>query len=272
MRLGIHGSVRNGLVQALDEARQAGCETMQMLPYRRHGVPDGEELARFRSGLRKSPVRSLLVHSRFVPSLASSDEKRRARSVELLAFELGLAGELGAELYVLHAGAYSPGGTAEDGLKKAAESINLAVGQAGYKGRILIENVPGGGRRLCGSLEEIAGLRESLRIPSGVCLDTAHAWAAGYDLSSVEGALKFVARAHKLFGDDVAAFHLNDSGALLGSRQEHHEHWGKGRLGKEGIAALLARPEYAETPAIVETPKTPGGDQANLAFLAKLRG
>ncbi len=271
MILGIHGSVREGISQALGEAESLQVRSLQLLPYRRHHFPSTEELSLFRNRRAKSSVRFLIVHSRFVPSLASSDEVRRARSVELLARELSLAEGLGAETYILHAGAYSEGGTAERGGNLAAESITKAVGLTNYKGMILIENVPGGGRRLGGSLEEIAGLRDALRVAkSGVCIDTAHAFAAGYDMSSAEGVFKFLARAHRLFGAGLRAFHLNDTRALIGSRREDHAHWGEGRLGREGIKALLDRSEYAETPAIVETPKTPGGDRRNLDYLAAL--
>lgn len=270
MILGIHGSVRTGLSAALDEARQAGVRVLQILPYRRHHVPDQEELAAFRGKLGDM---RLLVHSRFVPSLASSDESRRARSVELLAMELKLAQGLGAEDFVLHAGAYSPGGTPEEGLKKCGESISKAAGFTDFRGTILIENVPGGGRRLGGRLEQIARLRDLIgaRAKSGVCLDTAHAWAAGYDVSSAEGVLKFLARAHRLFGDGVRAFHLNDTRARLSSGREDHAHWGEGFLGREGLESLLSREEYADTPAILETPKTPGGDRRNLDWVAALR-
>jgi deoxyribonuclease-4 len=104
-----------------------------------------------------------------------------------------------------------------------------------------------------------------------MCLDTAHAWAAGYDLSAAEAALKFVARAHRLLGAEaVRAFHLNDSRALLGSHLENHWHWGKGRLGLEGLQVLLAREEFADIPGILETPKEPGADAANLAVVRGL--
>ena len=125
-----------------------------------------------------------------------------------------------------------------------------------------------------GSFEELARLHDAAkpRLRSlGFCLDTAHAWAAGYDLSVAEAALKFASRAHRLLGADaVRAFHLNDSRALLGSHREHHEHWGKGRLGLEGLRVLLEREEYSAVPGILETPKAPGADAANLAVVRAL--
>jgi deoxyribonuclease-4 len=125
-----------------------------------------------------------------------------------------------------------------------------------------------------GTFEELARLQDAVGpfVPGlGICLDTAHAWAAGYDLSAAEGALKFVARAHRLLGADaVRAFHLNDSRALLGSNREHHWHWGKGRIGLEGLKVLLDREEFASLPGILETPKEPDADAANLAVVRAL--
>lgn len=274
MILGIHASVARGHLRALDEAKNLDCAALQILPYRRHHPPSSEELSAFRSARAGSGVRVLLVHSRFVPSLASSDETRRSRSVMHLAEELRLCAALGGDAYVLHAGAYSPDSDEPAGIELFADSVRRAVQSSSFSGSILLENVPGGGRRMGGSFEELARLLDAVRphVRSlGACLDTAHAWAAGYDLSAAEAALKFVSRAHRLLGADaVRAFHLNDSRALLGSHREHHWHWGKGRLGLEGLKVLLAREEFAEIPGILETPKEPGADAANLAVVRGL--
>ncbi len=274
MILGIHASVARGFLRTLEEARTLDCAALQILPYRRHHPPSNDELAVFRAAREQSGVRVLLVHSRFVPSLASSDETRRSRSIAHLAEELRLSAALGGEAYVLHAGAYSPDSDAEAGIKLFAESIRRAALSSAYSGALLIENVPGGGRRMGGSLEELARIQDVLKpsVPKlGICLDTAHAWAEGYDLSAAESALKFVSRAHRLLGTDaVRAFHLNDSRALLGSHREHHWHWGKGRLGLEGLKVLLEREEFADIPGILETPKEPGADAANLAVVRGL--
>lgn len=274
MILGIHASVRQGHLAALAEGEALACEALQVLPYPRHRAPTDEDLAGFRAARAASRVKVLLVHSRFVPSLASSDAARRARSVAHLARELRLSDALGGDAYVLHAGAYSPEASADDGIAHFAESVRRAITETGFQGELLLENVPGGGRRMGGSFEDLARLRDALGGAArrlGFCLDTAHAWAAGYDLSSAEGALKFAARAHRLLGSDaVRAFHLNDSRALLGSHREHHEHWGKGRLGLEGLGVLLSREEFARVPGILETPKSPGADAENLALARRL--
>lgn len=270
MILGIHASVRRGFAAALEEAEALGCPAMQMLPYPRHQDPSPGQLSEFRSARERGCVRRLLVHSRFVPSLASADEARRARSVSHLEKELRLAEGLGGEAYVLHAGAFSPESDQAGGIRLFTESVGLAYRRSGAKVPILLENVPGGGRRLGGSLEEMAELLSGVArwVPgAGVCLDTAHAFAAGHDISTAEGVLMFLARVNRLIGADrVRAFHLNDTRAHLGTHLESHEHWGEGRLRGECLRAFLERAEYAETPAILETPKEDGADKRNLEF------
>lgn len=266
MILGIHCSVRAGFSAALAEAEALGCAAFQILPYRRHHPPTSDELAGFKAAARG---RRVLVHSRFVPNLMSADPARRRRSAEHLASELRLAAALGGEAYVLHAGAYSPGSDIEEALGCFRESLTFALRAAGRAPPLLVENIPGGGRRVGGTLEELARLRDTAPV-AGFCLDTAHAWAAGYDVASAEGMLKFLSKAHRLLGaESVKAFHLNDTRALLGSHRESHEHWGEGRLGAEGLRVLLRRPEYVGAIGIVETPKEPGADERNLAFAAR---
>lgn len=254
MILGLHCAVNRGFEAALERAKATGIRAMQMLPYPRHERdPAPEALAGFRARREAAGIR-LVVHSRFVPSLASSDEKRRTASVRLLAHELDLALSLGAESYVIHAGAWSPGATHEDGVKLFGRSVREA--REGRPLRFLIENVPGGGRRLGGTLEELARLAEAAGEGDGFCLDTAHAWAEGYDLSSAEAVLKFLAKVHRLLGAErVGAFHLNGTRALLGSHRENHASFEDGYLRTECLRAFLERPEYADVPAILEVPR-----------------
>lgn len=272
MIIGLHCPIREGLSAALEHARSLQIKVMQMLPYRRHHESTEAEMSAFRAQREAAGIR-LLVHSRFVPSLACADEARRLNSVKLLAQELRLAAALGGEGYILHGGAYSEGGTLEEGIRLFGASVRQAASQAQCRLPILIENVPGGGRRMGGTLEELARLGDELGRLSGLgfCLDTAHAWAAGYDLSSTEAMLRFLSRAHHLLGSQrVRAFHLNDSRALLGSHREHHEHWGQGHVRSEGLKVLLERPEYAGVPGILETP--PGEDGRNLDYVGRLVG
>lgn len=274
MILGLHCGVRDGYDSALRQASEARCGVMQVLPYRRHGEDNAAERAVFKNSWRGIGCKRVIAHSRFVPSLASSDDERRGRSQFMLLREFHFAWELGADAFILHAGAYSPGASKEEGLKLCTESIAQAVKATGTGISVIVENVPGGGRRLGGTLEDLAELLKRLAdagVSAGVCLDTAHAWAAGYDLASAEGMLRWLSRVHRVLGSsNVRAFHLSDTRAGLGSHREHHEHWGEGYLGAEGLKVLLARPEYADLPGILETPLGGGADRRNLDFVGAL--
>lgn len=282
MLIGLHVGIRQGPRAALARAVELGLEALQILPYRRRPgseegfrweKPDAAQAAELREALARGDVRRLAVHSRYVPFLASADPEARRRSTELLARELGFARDLGGGEFVLHLGAYSPGSDPAEGTRLFAEGVAEAYAGAPGAPRLVMENVPGGGRRMGGRLEELAALRAELAargVDCGVCLDTAHAWAAGYDVAGAAGMETFLDRAAALFGAaNVTLFHLNDTGAPLGSHREHHDHWGAGRLGREGLKRLLSRPDYAHAAGILEMP--PGRDAENLAFVRTLR-
>ncbi|MHB2026329.1 MAG: TIM barrel protein [Elusimicrobiota bacterium] len=274
MILGIHASVAQGLASAVDEVRVLGLELAQMLPYQRNNIPGRDEISEFISHRKRAGVRRLVIHSRFVPNPGSNDEKRRRRSVELLAMELSLAQDLGGESFVMHAGAYSPGFDGARAAELVAETIDEARRRSGCGFPICVENVPGGGRRMGADLEGVARIIDALKrrnVDCGVCLDTAHAWAAGYPIDSEEGALGFLSLAENLFGSSaIRVFHLNDTLAARGSHRENHWHWGKGLLSRGAARAFLRRKEYAQTAAIIETPKGFNSDAANLEFLRSL--
>ena len=211
---------------------------MQCCPTSAPGA-DSPQLAEFR-GAERSCIRRP-DYSRFVPSLASSEEVRRSRSVSHLRKNFAWRRDWRRGLCP-HAGAFSPESDKGEGVRLFADSVGLAYRRSGVRIPILVENVPGGGRRLGGSLEELAELLSGVGrwVPgAGVCLDSAHAFAAGHDIATAEGVLKFLARVNRLIGaDKVRAFHLNDTRALLGTHLESHEHWGRGRLGGDCLRAF----------------------------------
>jgi len=272
MILGLHASIRAGYAAALETARLHGIGAVQIFGYRRHHEPSAEELAAFRGEAAARALR-VVAHVRYVPFLGSADEARHLHSARLLQRELRLAKALGAEGLILHAGAYAPGDDAPRGLARVAEGIRRAL-EGVEPVPLILENVPGGGRRLGGTLEELAelaGLLERRGVTLGFCLDTAHAWAQGYDLAGAEGMWRFVARANRALGADrIKVFHLNDTRALLGSHREHHWHWGLGYLGREGLKALLGRSEFSDAIGILETPF--GSDAENLGTVRALAG
>src|SRR5438270_793127 len=161
MFLGIHCSVRGGYVAAVEEARVLGLSAMQMLPYRRHHVPDQSDFAAFRSARRGAGIERLLVHSRYLPALATTDEPRRRNSVEHLKRELAMAAALEADAYVLHIGAYAPGSSFDEAARLFARG--LAEARSAARLPLYIENVPGGGRRIGGTPEELRALLAAAR-------------------------------------------------------------------------------------------------------------
>lgn len=275
MFLGIHCSVRQGYLAALEEAKALGCDAMQLLPYRRHHEPSREELTLFRAARDRRAIARVLVHSRFVPSPAAADRIRRRRSVELLTRELVLADALGADAYVLHVGAYAPASDWEEGLASFCRSLEEARAESGVRMPLAIENVAGGGRRMGGTLEELARILDAARRvwpEAFACLDTAHAWAAGTDLSAegMEAFLEEVER--RLGGASVAVWHLNDTLADRGSRVDSHWHLGEGRIGTAALGRLVAALAKTEATVIVETPRGTGKDRRNMDWVREAAG
>ncbi|MEK7744815.1 MAG: deoxyribonuclease IV [Elusimicrobiota bacterium] len=272
MILGIHCDVRKGPIAALGWARGLGCSLMQMFSYRRHDEAALEGAEGFKSAREAGDPVQLISHVRYLPFIGSGDRAWREHSVDLLEREMVLARALGARGLILHMGAYSSGSTLREGMRLFINGVREAWERSKGGVPLWVENVPGGGRRMGGRLEELGEAVSSLRahgVDSGACLDTAHAWAQGFDLSTPEGMESFLDRARGVLGSDgVKAFHLNDSRALLGSFREDHRHWGEGLLGSKGLSALLARAEFRDTPGILETP--PGKDAENLAFVRRL--
>ncbi len=276
MFLGLHCSIRQGFLEALNYAEFLKAQAIQILPYRRHAEPEEEDYAGFAQRLSQSSVKRLYVHSRFVPNLALNDEKKRLSSTARLSYEMSLAARLNAEAFVLHLGAYSEGDLISSGIVLAARSIYQARQEAEKNVSLCIENVPGGGRRLGGRLEELASFAEALqkedaKIPVSFCLDTAHAWAAGYPIADCEGMSRFLEKAVGLLGKDkIRLFHLNDTHSELNSHRESHSLWGQGVLGFEGLQFLLSSENFRDCSGILESPKPGEAERLNFKKLVEL--
>jgi len=270
MDIGVHCDVRKGYVAALARARLLGCGAMQLFTYPRHHDPSPEELRGFRAAAGEAGMR-FVAHVRYVPFLAAEEGSARSHSARLLARESEIAAGLGAERLVLHLGGFAEGSTRESGLRRFAEGVAEALEAAEDSSPLVLENVPGGGRRLGGPLEDLSEALELLQrggIEAGICLDTAHAWAQGYDIGRASGMSDFLGRAKSLFGPDrIQVFHLNDTRAALGSHRESHWVWGEGRISPSSIEALLKDPELRGAAGIAEAPAGKGWDAPNLAFL-----
>ena len=218
-------------------------------------------------------LRPLTVHAPYLINLGSPQEELWQRSLAMLAEQLRRATAQGAQAVVVHPGSRGRGDLAQ-GLERVAQGVEQALQKAGPGAACWLENTAGGGGQLGGTLSQLAWLLK--RLPGqdvGVCLDTAHAHAAGYRLGNAREVSGFLDRVQGLLGlEKVGLWHFNDTLHARGSHRDQHTHLGKGRLGKEAFAALLADPRLALAAAVMETPKdSRWAYRRNLAFLRRLQ-
>ncbi|HXW03998.1 MAG TPA: deoxyribonuclease IV [Vicinamibacterales bacterium] len=261
-RLGAHLSIAGGLPRAVDRAVASRCETLQIFTksagqWRARPLPPGE-VAQFRARVRETGIHPVLAHDSYLINIAAASPALRAQSIAALDAELDRAERLGLDFLVMHPGAHT-GGTAAEGLTLVAEGLRQVL-QARPRGRtaILLEHTAGQGTSLGHCFEHLAEILERLdgtpRV--GVCLDTCHLLAAGYDIVSETGYADTFLRFDRLVGlGRLRAFHLNDSRRPCGSRVDRHEHIGKGFLGLEVFRRIVNDRRFAGLPMLLETPK-----------------
>ena len=260
--LGAHMSIAGGLPRAVDRARAARCQALQIFTksagqWRARPLPE-DEVAEFRRRVAATGLRSVVAHNSYLINLATAQPELRAQSIAALGEELDRAEALGLDGLVMHPGSYTSG-TEADGLRLIAEALRRLLGErAAGRTRILLEHTAGQGTNLGHRFEHlaeiIARLDGSARV--GVCLDTCHLLAAGYDICTRDGYEATVAAFDRIVGiDRIRAFHLNDSKKPCASRVDRHEHIGKGCLGLEPFRWLLNDPRFTEHPMLLETPK-----------------
>jgi deoxyribonuclease-4 len=261
-RLGAHLSIAGGLPRAVDRAEASRCQALQIFTksvgqWRARPLP-AAEIARFRARVRETGIRPVVAHNSYLINVAAASPELRAQSIAALGEELDRAEALGLDGLVMHPGSYTTG-TEDRGLTLIAEAL-AALLRARPRGRttILLEHTAGQGTNLGHRFEHLATILECLKRSRrvGVCLDTCHLLAAGYDICSDHGYQRTFREFDRIVGlDRIKAFHLNDSKKPCGSRVDRHEHIGKGCLGLEPFRMLLNDPRFADLPMLLETPK-----------------
>src|SRR5438132_12849348 len=264
-RLGAHMSVAGGLPRAFDRAILHGCAAFQIFAknanqWRGRVVPR-EEVREFRAKLETSGLGPVVSHASYLINLATTIPALRAQSIEAMGDELDRAEALGLLGVVLHPGCYTRGSEAI-GLALIAERL-LELLRQRRRGRtmVLLEHTAGQGTALGATFEQLASILAKMndhrRI--GVCLDTCHLLASGYDLTSPEGYASTFTQFGRLVGfDRLKAFHLNDSKKPLGSRVDRHEHIGRGFLGLEPFRRIVNDRRFRHLPMLLETPEEEG--------------
>lgn len=234
-----------------------------------------DECEEFRALRVSSGIAPILVHASYLINLAAADPAVLERSVAAMIIELERAERIGAQAVVLHPGAHMGSGV-ERGLGRIARALDRVHGAIPHNTvATLLETSAGQGSSLGCTFGELDVILRSVDEPLrlGICIDTCHIFAAGYDIRSGEGWRRVAGEIGETVGiEKVGAFHLNDSKKGLGSRVDRHEHIGEGAIGLEGFAAPLNDPLFARIPKVIETPKSDPieSDRKNLGRLRSL--
>ncbi|MDQ3070408.1 MAG: deoxyribonuclease IV [Acidobacteriota bacterium] len=261
-RFGAHLSIGGGIPRAVDRAVATGCDALQIFTksagqWRARELPD-EEVKAFRRKADEAALAPRVAHASYLINLGTAEPVLRARSIAGLSEELDRAERLGLDGLVLHPGA-TVGGTEEDGLRLVAEaSAEVLAPRRHQRVKLLFEHTAGQGSSLGWRFEHLQTLIERLdgSPKIGVCLDTCHLLAAGYDWRTPSGYRETFDAFARLVGfDRLAVMHLNDSKKPCGSRVDRHEHIGQGEVGTIAFRRLVNDPRLAHMGMVLETPK-----------------
>jgi deoxyribonuclease-4 len=278
MLIGAHVSPAGGLPKAIERGSEIGCRAIQIFNQSpRMWKPStyrDEDVAAFRQAMADSPIDAVVIHAVYLLNCASDDPDIRAKSLTSLTHSLRVGQEIGASGVVLHPGSAKTGDV-PSAIARAGETIREALSES--EGcQLHLENTAGTGGTLGRSVEELAALLEaaggSERI--GLCLDSCHLFASGYDIRTPAGIDELTAEIDERIGlERMGSLHLNDSQTPLGSNRDRHANVGEGELGADGCAAFLSAPPFEDLPCVLETPgeNRSGPTREEVALAVKLR-
>ncbi|MBI4663570.1 MAG: deoxyribonuclease IV [Verrucomicrobia bacterium] len=281
MKFGAHMSTSGGVWKALERGISIACEIVQIFvknnmqwfgkPY----LPN--DLAQYANQLAANKLAAVFGHAGYLINLAAAPSPNRDKSIKSLIQEIQFATDLGLPFLVLHPGAHLGAGE-KAGMNRIVDGLNEVFRATRLSPvRIALENTAGQGTCLGYQIVHLAAIRERVRTPErlGVCLDTAHFFAAGYDLRTPQGWDAAIREVDTLIGlKQILAFHLNDSKTGLGSRVDRHEHIGRGKIGTTAFRHIVNDARFCDLPGCLETPKSDDlhEDVENLAMLRTLAG
>lgn len=276
-RIGVHTSIAGGLHLSLDKARELGCNTIQIFSHNPRGWAikrkGTEEIWGFIEARRKYDISPVFIHTSYLINLASDNPSLAAKSVDMVLQELDIADSVGAEYIVLHTGSAS-GEDPVRARKRAIQCLEEIAGRGQWQTGLLLENTAGERGDITSKINEISEIMEKVpeRLISGICLDTCHAFSAGYDIGSDDGVQLLSDEIKKYIGrDKIRLLHLNDAKGALGSGIDRHEHIGQGKIGIKGFRNFMKHNTFSNIPIILETPKkSPDDDLKNLEIVRKL--
>jgi deoxyribonuclease IV len=277
MLLGAHVSIAGGTANAPPRAKAIGATAMQIFSKMANRwaerVCADDECRDFRNALRDSGVQFVNAHDSYLINLASPDKTLRAKSVDSFVAELERCKALKLDALVSHPGNYMD--DRESGIARNADAITEALERVPGRFRLLLESTAGSGTALGATFEELATIIDrvgkKVRRRVGVCVDTCHVFAAGYDLAGDYDTV------WNRFGDTVGferlgLMHLNDSKAPLGSKRDRHELIGEGQIGESAFRRIMTDERLATIPKVIETPKLDDAETTDRRMLARLLG
>jgi len=278
MLIGAHVSPAGGLPKAIERGVERGCQAIQIFNQSpRMWKPTtyrDEDVAAFREAMAGSPIDAVLIHAVYLLNCASDDEEIRKKSLTSLTHSLRVGHAIGANAVILHPGSAKTGHVGE-AVARAGKTIAAALSDS--EGcELHLENTAGAGGTLGRSFEELAALIDAAGASKrlGVCLDSCHLLASGYDIRTPEKLSSVLRESTKKLGrGTVRSLHLNDSLTPLGSNRDRHANIGKGELGRKGCSAFLSAPSLQKLPCVLETPgeNREGPGKKEIALAKRLR-
>jgi deoxyribonuclease-4 len=276
LRFGVHVSIKNGFAGAAAEALKLGCEGFQVFAGNPRGWArrelDETDVANFKKFRSESGLGPMVIHLAYLPNPAAADPELARKSLLTFAEDFGRANLLGADFFVLHPGKAKDNRIAA--LERVATMTNRVLAAVSGPTMLLFENQAGMGSEIVAEMEDLGRLLAMTDDPKrvGVCFDTCHAFAAGYDLSSRDGWEDTLDKIENHLGfTNIKVLHINDSIGELGSKLDRHHHIGQGKIGLAGFEYMVNHPQISRLPGILETPQQDSeDDRRNLAILRKL--
>jgi deoxyribonuclease-4 len=278
MLIGAHVSPAGGLARAIERGVERGCRSIQIFNQSprmwRPSVYRDEDVAAFREAMAGSTIDAVLIHAVYLLNCASDDAGIRAKSLASLTHSLRVGARIGAHAVILHPGSAKTGHVGE-AIARAGETIAAALADSDGC-ELHLENTAGTGGTLGRSIEELALLLDAAGGDArlGVCLDSCHLYASGYDIRTPAGMSTVLRDCTRRLGRGrVRSLHLNDSQMPLGSNRDRHANVGAGELGEAGCGAFLSAPGLQRLPCVLETPgvKREGPSREEVAFARSLR-
>jgi deoxyribonuclease-4 len=278
MLVGAHISISGGIEKAPERGKKIGCETMQIFTKShrqwRAKKLNKESAKKFIENLKKFKIREVIAHNSYLINLGSNKKAHLNRSRKAFIDEIQKCDILGIKYLVFHPGSHM--GAGEDAcIKTIAESLNFVIGKTrSCNVMLLLENTAGQGTNIGYRFEHLADIIKKVRNKKrvGVCFDTCHAFASGYDIRTKEAYRKTFSKFSRVIGlRKLKAFHLNDSKVGFNSRIDRHESIGRGKLGRKTFRLFMRDKRFKNRPGTIEKPDSSGDFSRGIKVLKSLR-